>query len=435
MSADLPPLIRKGLSDWCDEDGLPADGAAPPVRPMPARDRSRRPWFAPVATAAAVVLVVAAMMLVPHWLGRKQPAPSVPAAPLPPEPTSAVIPRVFAGSSLTAASVQDAPIGPAVALVGYPDVAVLGDIGGGQALAVSVDGHRYRKLTNSVPSAGYSLLSPDGGHAVVAGNGTLRLVDLRTGSTRSYHAGGSGAVTPYSYAPDGRSVVYSLAAKRDNACPCRAILIDLATGHRTTLSEASERGAAFSPDGKQVAIQVHGQIIVTDTAGHELKRLESGGAQLTSGHAWSPDGRFLALTVEDAGVVTGLKFVSVAPGYATPTALTSESVGILGWIDPQHLVTYDFRPNDAVVVHELAAGTQQVLSTVGDGMVNDMATDFLPRLVTVDAGPPDYGPRPAWVGRAIGAAIATSAVLVAGVIVALVLILRRRRRRKQSASA
>ncbi|MEU5564410.1 TolB family protein [Micromonospora musae] len=213
---------------------------------------------------------------------------------------------------------------------------------------------------------------------------------------------------------------------KDNACPCRAILIDLSTGHRTTLSNASERAAAFSPDGKQVAIQVHGQIVLTDTAGHQIKQLPAAGAQLTSGHAWSPDGRFLALTLEDEGMVEGVRFLAVAPEYAPPTALTSESVNILGWTDPQHVVTYDHKPKNGLVVHDLTAGTQEVLSTVNDGVIDDIATNLLPQLVTIDGGRPDYGPQPAWVARSI---IGVTAILAALVAVAFVLVMRCRRRK------
>jgi hypothetical protein len=83
MTADLSSLIRKGLSDSCDEAGLPADGTPPPpVRPVPARMWERR-WFAPVMAAAAVVVVVAAMTLVPRWSGQTEPeaATTAPAFP------------------------------------------------------------------------------------------------------------------------------------------------------------------------------------------------------------------------------------------------------------------------------------------------------------------------------------------------------------------
>jgi hypothetical protein len=420
MRVDLSSLIRKGLSDSCDEAGLPAVGATPPpIHPVPARLWQRR-WFAPAMAVAAVVVVTAVVTLLPRsvvgWTGPTSTT------------TDPALPKEFAGPSLLAAPVREAPPGPVAALIGYSEVPIIGDIGGGQGLAVAVNGQDYRAL----PGSGTSLLSPDGGQLIVGGHGALDLIDLRTGSTRTYRVG-AGDLNPAAFSPDGRLVVYQheeAGPTTTGDCP-QAVLIDLATGRRTTLTRDNGCEAAFSPDGKRIAVQIGEEIVLMDTTGRTLRRLPAtantfGGydasARLDSPHAWSPDGRFLAVRF---GGDPRIGFLALNKGDTPPAPLDATVANFIGWIDPQHVVTFDHRDaeaDDVLVRHALTGNASHVISTYpnGLGMVEDIAADLLPQLVAVDGGSPDYGPWPNLLNRTIIGAT----ILLAG----LILISRRRQR-------
>ncbi|MGA8114608.1 MAG: hypothetical protein WCA46_13150 [Actinocatenispora sp.] len=423
MSADLSSRIRQGLTDVCDEAGAPADGTvAPFTRPAPAV-RTRRVWLAPLAAAMGVAAVLAAMVLVPHGTGGD-------VAPVPGSPHHApAIARTLPGAKAFAGRVDDSPPGPASMVVDYINP-VYEDLHS-QVLAVASDGHTYRE----VPDAGMrSILAPDGNKVVSGDDGRLKLIDLRTGDTTNFEPGGSGTVTPSSYSPDGRHVLYQLASNHYNACPCSTVLLDLRTGHRKVLSSHGGRGAAFSPDSTRIATESGDDIAVMDLTGRELDRFPAHGGRLYSGHAWSPDGTLLALSFDDTRLPWsqrqnawyGIRFLDLATGKLLPAKISFHDNfpdPVLGWTDPRHVVIGDL---DRVVVQDLDGHIQRVITDPVGGTVDDMAAGLLPKLVTVDSGTPDYGPWPTWLDRLVIGSV-TMVVLLVFLLVRVVL--RRRRRR------
>ncbi|GAA3514783.1 WD40 repeat domain-containing protein [Actinocatenispora rupis] len=426
MSAET---IRAALSAACDDAGLPADGAPPPpLRTPPVRRR----WLAPVAAAAAVALVVAlvvAATLLPH---RDRSAP--PAAPR----RSAAMPATFAPPSLSAASVEQSPPGPVVALVGYADLPVVGDLTGGQTLAVGADGRTYRSVDAWSTSITSQLLAPDGG-SIVSGTsqGILRVVDTRTGTDHEYEVG-PGAVAPAAFSPDGRYVAYQRIPSGEvgPVCdgPVPARLLDLRTGRTRPLTGASGCGLAFAPDGRRIAAQVGNAVVVLDLHGHQLARHPVSGAALNGPHAWSPDGRYLALAVGALdGDVTGFRFLALDATDRPPAGFRAGSPALMGWTDDRHVVTYDVdragAAPDAFVAHAVDGTSATVVSAdeYGSGTAVDMAADLLPHLRTVRVDHPGYGPWPDWAVRPVLVALALLAIVAAVVVTAV----RRTRRRRR----
>ncbi|GIG91421.1 hypothetical protein [Plantactinospora endophytica] len=391
-------------------EAIPVPMAAPPVMlPTP-----RRSWR-PVLVAAAVVVLLLAAGLV-----------RLPAAPTAPAAGPATLPRVFAGHSYLTATASDAPAGPAIAIYGYGQ----GDLPfqTPQLIAVGADGRTYREIDIASKRgrpvdapllkspAAPALLSPDGGRVAVAdARGPVHdvaIVDLTTGRTRNHPVPAGSAVQLLAWSPDSTRLAYAVAPYRADshgdprvalAADGELTLLDLATGVTSTV--AGQRGvldAAFSPDGRTLAVQV----------GTELRLLlASGGSTivpLPDGHrlggpaAWSPDGRRLALVRVAAGSPSwatgywspdGLAVLDLPTGVSTP--LDTDATTILGWRGADLLAT-----NRDTIVSVPPTGSARVLARLQPG--NDhwidtvqLATARTENFQVRDAGV-DRGPWPWW---------------------------------------
>ncbi|MFF5228755.1 hypothetical protein [Dactylosporangium sp. NPDC000521] len=212
------------------------------------------------------------------------------------------------------ASVALSPRGPAALLVsgggGYepPDLPFTY---GSRISAIGRDGS-YRVLpfgTTYLQAGQDVLLSPDGRYA--AGNGTyehlfgtggrdVAVVDLSTGEARRFT--GSGAAAPVAWSHDGRRLL----VHRSNASPWTDTpfdgsdtigsdngalwVLDVGTGattHLLDLGRTRRGAAAFSPDGRTVAVQLGRELALVDTATGTRRPLATLPAGALLGGPWS----------------------------------------------------------------------------------------------------------------------------------------------------
>ncbi|MEV6925306.1 WD40 repeat domain-containing protein [Dactylosporangium sp. NPDC051485] len=418
-------------------EAIPVPAVAPPAMPL----TSRRSWR-PLVVAAAVVVLLLAVGLV-----RLPAAPSAPAA------GPATLPRVFADHSYLTANVSAAPAGPAIAIYGYGQ----GDMPyqTPQLIAVGMDGRTYREIDiaskrgrpaeadalKSPPAP--ALLSPDGSRVAVADDrgpaNDVAIVDLTTGRTRSHPVPAGSAVQLLAWSPDSMRLAYAVAPYRADghgdprpalAADGELTLLDLATGGTSTV--AGQRGvldAAFSPDGRTLAVQV----------GPELRLLNDGGGStvvaLPAGHrlggpaAWSPDGSRLALFRVAMGspssaagywAPAGLAVLDLPTGRSAP--IDTYATEILGWQGADLLAS-----DSLTIVSVPPTGPARLLARFQPGddhWINavQLATARTGDLQVRDTGV-DRGPWPWWLR-----VLTAGGLLLAGGVVFMAL--RRRRARR-----
>jgi Tol biopolymer transport system component len=162
------------------------------------------------------------------------------------------------------------------------------DADGSHQRAITPVGSRWQLYgDDETPSLGWS---PDGTQIVFSSftgrNGGLEqlyLANVRThGVTRLTYAA-SGARDPV-WSPDGRWIAF-IGAR----APDRVYLLSTKTHHIHVVGNATGSGLAWSPDGKQLAMNSRGKLVLVNTAGTHYHSLGVWGEQ----PSWSPDGRWI----------------------------------------------------------------------------------------------------------------------------------------------
>jgi WD40-like Beta Propeller Repeat len=324
------------------------------------RRRTRR-----LSAVVACLLIVAAVLVLP-WR----------AEPLPVADGGVRIPRTVAEPYLWQQSYWAAPNGPALLVFGTSRSLNLETA----MVVVGRDGS-YRIMYQS-PGLDFGSLSPDGRYALRQG-----LLDLSTGKTRYKVPGAWG---PWTWAADSRSAVmvlqhdgpettYPDGTFDDGKQPDDVVVLDVATGRTHTVyhGDADETAAAFSPDGRQLAITVGLQLqpqrlLILDAATGAVNRdiALTDRQRLAGPAAWTPDGRSILLTYGEqcpnadyscAGQKFHLQRVDAATGTMTDEARRSRpgSVEVIGWRDGQPVADYSIGSTCAIV--QLAQSGETVL--------------------------------------------------------------------------
>ncbi|MDG6105594.1 PD40 domain-containing protein [Dactylosporangium aurantiacum] len=415
MSTD--PQARIGAAVRSIADAVHVDPPDPAV--LMARASTRAGRWRPLLSAAGVLGVLAAAALGPGLLAQ-------PAAPT----GGTVLPARLAGLSLLTAPVSEAPAGPA--LLAY----VQGSNGPRwlhtlQTVVLSVDGHTYRRLDEAERRGGPAelgtwqdapvLLAPDGARVAVGSVGPatdVAVVDLRTGRTTTHRGRGAGVIRPLAWSPDGTRLAYTVG-------DTGSAVLDLTTGASIPLP-APATAAAFSPDGRRLAVQgapdtevePRRAIRILDAAGGTgaTELAAAGFGVLIAGQAaWSPDGRWLAVA-DNAGagkLDCSISFLPADPADRTPPPapiVTQDQIALVGWAAPDRpLVT-----QGSATGHRTVSGPDlRPLTTTGDTTTYDLqaATALLPAARVAPAGDPDRGPWPAWLRLAGAAAVLAGAGL------------------------
>jgi hypothetical protein len=358
-----------------------AAAAVPPVRLPPdlwrrgRRSRRRRRWAAVGAAGAAVVLAVALALQVAR----------------PGDPTvgrsSDAVPAELHLPWMWQATVQQAPAGPASVIFGGYAGGLRGEdhfFDHEGKVAIVGRGGSYRMLlyglhVEMVPGQNVAL-SPDGsavaqGHLDGTDPAWIVVTDLATGRSAG-HRGPDGKTCcgePVAWAPDGRSLlVLDFEPATSMYRPSRLAWLDLTTGAARVLVELGDRDglrpvslAAFSPDGRRVAVSLDDEVRLLDLDGRTLWRTPLGAGRYLAGTAaFTPDGRRIA-TVAQQGCRSACDSASLAArrwrvGYldaGTGTdaigpelpAVTGMTVRAIGWRHGTDLVALAYRPVGGLV--------------------------------------------------------------------------------------
>jgi hypothetical protein len=386
-------------------------------------------WLAPGLAAAAVLAVLTvAAAAAPGLLAGPDRAQTADSGSPP------ALPSRLAGVSPVTAPVSAAPPGTAILAYGQGASAPR-RLRLGQTVVLGRDGRTYRRVDEAERRGGPAevgtwqdapvLLSPDGNRVAVGSVGdveTVAVVDLRTGATRHYPARSRGPVDVLAWSPDGGRLGY-LARGPDRG---GFEILDLSTGGSTPVRvppvpEAYEGGPAmaFSPDGRRVAVQADGlspyeqawDVWIEDLDGGPPRRLHTPmGTRLVPSAAWSPDGRWLAVTDNAAaGKRPGeVRFLD-PDGRAAPPApvgIPRATVTVLGWRSPTSLLLTEEEATDAPTLFEVRlgrAGEVREISRTEPGRLGltttyrmRAATALLPAAQVRPATDPARGPWPWW---------------------------------------
>ncbi len=282
--------------------------------------------------------------------------------------TAPAVPAEMAGYSHLTGSVSSSPPGSVVALwqhgygvefLDFPQAVVLG-AGGDTYRRVDVAEGRAGGETQGDPAP--MLLSPDGSRVAVGDHDMDRsdvvVVDLSTGDTTRHPLPTGRSVVPVAWSADGRTLASLVSDEATNPYSGGRITGDIAVldptdGATDVLDlDRSSTGAAFSPDGSEVAVDQSGVVTVVDLQDGAERSLEVDGV-LAGPAAWSPDGRLLAVTttkpvqappgVEAPGIPTGLAFVDATGGAGdVPDPLPLDLTGpgrVLGWSGQDEVLT------------------------------------------------------------------------------------------------
>jgi hypothetical protein len=369
MTSPHGPTTPDGL-DARDEGRLGlvlrtvADEARPAVVPADLWRRGQRQHRRRMAAALAVtVLILAIVVSLPTLVTRTWTAP--PAQPRP------AVPAIVPAPMWWQPGAQDAAPGPASLVVTGNGSFTSNDAFDGfedDGMVVSTAGFtRTVKYNTGSNLQGELMLSPDGRY--LAGDSSMRgsdpkvadtprgwtsVLDLTTGAVRSYDAG-----IPVAWSPDGHLLT---SFETFN-------LLDLDTGTARTIGPAAERGpcpthyycqlkpaAAFSPDGRSLAVVSGSSVYVVDVASGQSRPLVDlpEKSALDGPGAWNRDGLLLLWTVTPCRNDCGgdpvptftATYVDTRTGAFTRgprfDPVSADAARVLGW-----------QPDGSIVVHLL----------------------------------------------------------------------------------
>ena len=390
-----------------------AQEAKPARLPADLWTRGRRRQRRRTATAVAMTAALLAVLALPVVMasGWQQ---AVPADDQPVIPTRVYGPRPFQST------VQETPPGPAALIVTGPGGFGASDFFGyeDRALVVGRNGsYRIVRHINAFDAGETLLLSPGGRY--IAGDWGLEgahpgddfanataVVDLATGQVHTYHAG-----RPLAWSPDG----HSLLASSDAGI---LSIVDMYSGDVIKLglfgADPISSSAAFSPDGRRLAVQVGPTLRVVDIVARAYRDLVRLGDRrvLAGPGSWTADGRIAILNLVDCGTpcqipgTVGFEFSYVDAELGTdadgPRLATFHAMGarLLGWQndgDAVVVLNRDFVPPlpasapaatapEVVALHP-GGGSTTLMSLPGDANRVDISRDLLDRFGDAPVSP------------------------------------------------
>lgn len=286
------------------------------------------------------------------------------------------------------ATVQTSPPGPATLLVSGAGWGMRGPVYRGKVAVLGESGvYRIQRYQPDLAAGEDVLLAPNGTALVDAvarkttveptgpvgsSDPALWLTDLTSGRTERAIVSGSGVARPVAWSPDSRKVLVQVSGSGGTGpwLGGRLNLLDVRTGALSRVldlgSEPVHRAqfAAFSPDGRQVAVQVGDAVLVVNVTTGVSRTLARLGAdrRLAGVGAWSSDGRRIAVLtlagcsracddrelderrwqIDELDAGTGAALVG---GYAR---LTGVAVRVLGQRPSGELAVVRYRAHDGL---------------------------------------------------------------------------------------
>ncbi len=290
-------------------------------------------------TAALVAVLALPVVMASSW------QQAVPADDQPPIPTRVHRPLPFQST------VQEAPPGPAALILTGPGGFGANDLFGYEDRALVVGRNGSYRMVRHVDTfdAGETLLLSPGGRYIAGDSGlegahpgadipnATAVLDLTTGQVHTYDAG-----RPLAWSPDGRSLLANSGAGNLS-------LVDMDSAEVLHLGlsggDPSYATAAFSPDGRRVAVRVGPGLRIIDIVARTYRDLVGLGDRrvLAGPGSWTADGRIAIWELFDCGtpcdasgtVGFEITYVDAELGTDTdgPRLATLHATGaiLLGW--------------------------------------------------------------------------------------------------------
>lgn len=172
----------------------------------------------------------------------------------------------------------------------------------GPSRSTLLDSHTLKQV-RTLPVGGTAALSPTGGTAAFGGeDGTVSIVELKTGRRRLLSGRAAGEIATISYSGDGRELATGDVQGDVEVWDPHTGLVDTFTGHTSDV-----RGVVFSPDGRTIySAGSDGAVIAWDATGaRRLGRtftFAAPGPEVAFASALTPDGSLVATSPADGRV-------------------------------------------------------------------------------------------------------------------------------------
>ena len=271
-------------------------------------------------------------------------------------------------------------------------------------------------------------LSPDGRWVALGDHSTpeaqLELVDLSTGDVVQHGLPEARSVLPVAWSADGNQVAYLSGEEPTNPYSPGPgdgdlFVLDLESGDAEPVPGGGRaRTAAFSPDGRELAVQGDGGAMglsIVDLPSGTVRAVSSRGT-LAGPDAWSPDGHLLAVSRESS-----IEFLDVAGSRPSTPFHLAVVQPVVGWVGARDVVLLDSSDDNVtrLVAHHLEREDSRELTRVEGtssyGVTRmQLASALLPDIDIRVTGDPDRGPLPAPLRFAVAALVALAFFLVAG---------------------
>jgi hypothetical protein len=350
-------------------------------------------WKVALAVVGAVAVTAGANAGVASWILQSRDKPT----PVKDGPVS--LPEELGWLPSSLPPEHKAPAGRAIALVWqYIDIEKYRFVTVGAttntARVVPEIAERFRKprtIPGSEPVTSPSArLSPDGTALAIGSDGTrtdgLVLLDLHTGERRS-HSIGPGVIDIYAWSPDSTSVAYG---NNDGLN-----ILDTRSGRSEPVEFDSDGyyAAAFSPDGKHLAVDVDDAVFIvelnnnTDVPPRRIPKQTD--EFLPTDVGWSVDGSQILLRrytlpdgspageTHDGPVRARISFVDISrtsPKRLPATIDVEETYGVdvAGWRSPNELVLVDSSTDVTTVIVRTRGSTFAEVMLTGDASINEI---------------------------------------------------------------
>jgi Tol biopolymer transport system component len=192
-------------------------------------------------------------------------------------------------------------------------------------------------------------LSPDGKKIVVIAHGEVFAASAKDGGEGQRLTHTATAESEPAWSADSMKLVYRSEAGSGEGSGHNLVMYDFATGKESVLTQAGNDDAnpQWAPDGKSIAYvrnekELHVVAMSTKDAA-AADRVVASGELPGSAVTWSPDGQWIAFTMQDKRSFRNVQVVAAAGGESHPVSFLAngETASKIAWSPDGHYLLFD----------------------------------------------------------------------------------------------